>query len=124
MAKFPPPDKFDFSLPELWPDWKTQFHRCCNKGFWQIPLDKDSAKLTTFITPFGRYYFNRLPFGISSAPEIFQREMNNLLKDHEGVAAFMHDIIIYGKMSAEPDQRLKKVQNTLEKAGLRPQQKV
>jgi hypothetical protein len=40
-------------------------------GFWQIPLCRESAKLTTFITPFGRYYFNRLPFGISSAPEIF-----------------------------------------------------
>ena len=40
-------------------------------GFWQIRLCRESAKLTTFITPFGRYYFNRLPFGITSAPEIF-----------------------------------------------------
>ncbi|KAK0131436.1 hypothetical protein N1851_033838 [Merluccius polli] len=40
-----------------------------NMGFWQIPLSKESAPYTTFITPFGRYHFNRLPFGISSAPE-------------------------------------------------------
>ena len=40
-------------------------------GFWQIPLDSECVKLTTFITPFGRYCFNRLPFGITSAPEIF-----------------------------------------------------
>ena len=43
-----------------------------NSGFWQIPLSPESALLTTFITPFGRYYFRRLPFGISSAPEHFQ----------------------------------------------------
>ena len=64
-------------------------------GFWQIPLDTETAKLTTFITPFGRYYFNRLPFGITSAPEIFQREMTELLKDHEGVAIYIDDILIY-----------------------------
>ena len=43
-----------------------------NSGFWQIPLSKQSCPLTTFITPFGRYHFNKLPFEISSAPEHFQ----------------------------------------------------
>lgn len=42
--------------------------------FWQIPLHPDSCRLTTFIMPFGRFCFRRLPFGISSAPEIFQRK--------------------------------------------------
>ena len=51
-----------------------------NSGFWQIPLARESSLLTTFITPFGRYRFNRLPFGISSAPEHFQRRMAALLK--------------------------------------------
>jgi hypothetical protein len=37
-------------------------------GFWQVPLQKDSQLITTFITPEGRYYFKRLPFGITSAP--------------------------------------------------------
>lgn len=41
-----------------------------NSGFWQIPLDDDPKLLTTFVTPFGHYCFNRLPFSISSAPEI------------------------------------------------------
>ena len=41
-------------------------------GFWQIPLDPETAKLTTFITPFGGYFMKHLPFGISNAPEIFQ----------------------------------------------------
>ena len=44
-----------------------------NSSFWQIPLSRDSALLTTFITPFGRFCFHRLPFGITSAPEHFQR---------------------------------------------------
>jgi len=42
-----------------------------NSGFWQIPLDEESRLLTTFVTPFGRYCFNSLPFGISSTPKIF-----------------------------------------------------
>ena len=45
-----------------------------SSGFWQIELSPDLSKLTTFITPFGRYKFNRLPFGISSAPEFFPKE--------------------------------------------------
>ena len=40
-----------------------------NSGFWQISLAEESAPITTFITPFGRFWFNRLPFGITSAPE-------------------------------------------------------
>ena len=55
-----------------------------NSGFWQIPLANDSALLTTFITPFGRFCFNRLPFGITSAPEHFQRRMSEILHDVEG----------------------------------------
>ena len=50
-------------------------------GFWQIPLDPETAKLTTFISPFGRYFIKRLPFGISSAPEIFMRIVSGILKE-------------------------------------------
>lgn len=51
-----------------------------SSGFWQIPLDPSCQKLTTFITPMGRFCFKRLPFGIISAPGIFQRLMSALLK--------------------------------------------
>ena len=44
-----------------------------NSGFWQVKLAEESSKLTTFITPFGRFRFNRLPFGITSAPEYYQK---------------------------------------------------
>ncbi|KAI4884911.1 hypothetical protein NFI96_000924, partial [Prochilodus magdalenae] len=64
-------------------------------GFWQIPLDKDSQRLTTFITPFARYCFKRLPFGITSAPEIFQRKMVETLEGLQGVSVYMDDIIVH-----------------------------
>lgn len=51
-----------------------------NSGFWQVPLAESSRHLTTFITPFGRYYFRKLPFGICSAPEHFQRRMSAMLE--------------------------------------------
>jgi len=47
-----------------------------NSGFWQIPLAEKSHLLTTFITPKGHYCFNKLPFGICSAPEHFQKRMS------------------------------------------------
>jgi len=50
-----------------------------NSGFWQIPLAATSRHLTTFITPFGSYCFNKLPFGITSAPEYFQKSMSAVL---------------------------------------------
>ncbi|KAE8281739.1 hypothetical protein D5F01_LYC20739 [Larimichthys crocea] len=53
-------------------------------GFWQIPLSKDSSLLTTFISPFGRYHYNRLCFGISSAPEHFQKRISRTLEGLEG----------------------------------------
>ena len=47
-----------------------------NSSFWQASLSAGSKPLTTFITPFGRLLFERLPFGISSAPEFYQKRMS------------------------------------------------
>ena len=49
-----------------------------SSGYWQLPVDEESSKLLTFSTPWGRYRLTRLPFGISSAPELYQREMYRL----------------------------------------------
>ena len=49
-------------------------------SFHQVKLSPESQELTTFITPFGRYCFLRLPFGITSAPEYFQRQMSGSSK--------------------------------------------
>ena len=88
-----------------------------NSGFWQIPLSPNSALLTTFLTPYGRYCFHRLPFGITSAPEHFQRRMSVLLDGMEGIVCLMDDILVYGR-TQEHDDRLLKVLRRLEAAGL------
>ncbi len=52
-------------------------------GFWQIKLGEVSSKLGTFNSPFGRYRFTRLPFGIKWTPKVFQKSMSNLFEDIE-----------------------------------------
>jgi transposase InsO family protein len=89
-----------------------------NSGFWQIPLDFESRKLTTFVTPFGRFCYNRLPFGISSAPEIFQRTMSQILEGLQGVICHMDDILIHGTNQHEHDSRVRAVLQRLRDAGL------
>lgn len=89
-----------------------------NAGYWQAPLSPESSEMTTFITPFGRYQFLRLPFGISTAPEFFQREMLRILQGLQGTTCHMDDILIYGKDEAEHDRRLDAVLKTLTKAGV------
>lgn len=49
-------------------------------GFLQVRLDDESSHLCTFNTPYGRYRFKRMPFGISSAPEVFQKKMKPYLE--------------------------------------------
>ena len=89
-----------------------------NSGFWQIPLSPDSSLLTTFITPFGRFFFRRLPFGITSAPEHFQRRMQEILEGLDGIAGLMDDILVHGKTQEEHDQRLQKALQRISDAHL------
>lgn len=74
--------------------------RGCHSGFWQLSLSPESRPLTTFITPVGRYHFNKLPFGISSAPELFQRRMSAILEALEGVVCLIDDVLVIGKDEA------------------------
>ena len=65
-------------------------------GFWQKRLDTDSSYKTTYNTPFGRYRWKRMPFGICSAPEIWQRTMHEFVEDLEGVEVIADDFLIAG----------------------------
>ena len=89
-----------------------------NSSFWQLPLCEESKLLTTFITPFGRFAFNRLPFGISSAPEIFQCHMSHMLEGMEGVTCHMDDILVHGTDQTQHDTRVRAVLQRLQAAGL------
>ena len=65
-------------------------------GFWHIKLDEESLHLTTFYTPFGRYCWSRMPFGISSAPEVFQRRMYKLTKGLSGIEVVADNFDVAG----------------------------
>lgn len=82
-------------------------------GFWQISLDDKSSMLTCFNTPFGRYRWLRMPFGINSAPEIWQRSMNQLVEGLAGIEVIHDDFLIVGcgatdeQAEADHDQNLR-----------------
>lgn len=90
-----------------------------NKGFWMIKLSEHSSKLCTFITPYGRYRYTRLPFGINAAPEIFHREMVKRFGDLPGVKIMMDDFLVYGKDLSEHNERLQKVLQRAREINLR-----
>ena len=89
-----------------------------NSGFWQINLAPESRLLTTFITPFGRFCFNRLPMGISSASEYFQKKMSLLLENIPGLVCQTDDCLISGETLEQHDERLMQVLGRLESAGI------
>ena len=88
-------------------------------GYWQLKLDEESSKLCTFNTPFGRYRFLRLPFGIVSASETFQRVMSQIVEDIDGSEAVMDETVVLGKDQAEHDTRLKQVMDKAKACGLK-----
>jgi hypothetical protein len=65
-------------------------------GFHQVKLDTESSYLTTHWTVNGRYRYLRMPFGISSAPEEYQRRQHEIVEDLDGVANIADDILVFG----------------------------
>ena len=84
-------------------------------GFYQIGLDEESSKKTTFWTPFGRYRYLRMPFGISVAPEEFECKLHEKLTGLEGVEILRDDLLVVGygdtqeEADANHDENLRKL---------------
>ena len=93
----------EYTLGQL-SDARTFSKLYANSGFGKAPLADEYALLTTFITPFGRFCFKRLPFGISSAPEHFQRRMSAILDGIDGVLCQMDDILIFVATQNQHDE--------------------
>ncbi len=89
-----------------------------NSGFHQVVLAGESRLLTTFITPRGRFCWNRLPFGITSAPEHFQARMTEMLEGCSNVICHMDDILVWGKDREEHDKCLKVVLERIRDSGM------
>jgi hypothetical protein len=66
-----------------------------NSSFWQASLSEESKPFTTFITPFGRFQFEGLPFRISSAPEFYQKRMSETLEGIDGIVCHMYDVLVH-----------------------------
>ena len=87
------------TLEELLPELtKAKIFSTCDlkSGYHHLKLDEESSKLTTFITPHGRYRYLRLPFGLNVSSEIFQSRLNEALEGLQGVLCIADDILIYG----------------------------
>ena len=89
-----------------------------SQAYQQLELEESSKKFTTINTHKGLYQYNRLPFGVSSAPGIFQRTMENLLQGIPHVVERIDDILVSGKDELNHLANLEKVLSRLSSAGL------
>ena len=88
-------------------------------AYQQIELDEQSRQYVTISTHKGLFRYNRLPFGVASAPSIFQRTMENLLQGISGVCVYIDDILITGRTDEEHLEHLDEVLRRLAEAGMR-----
>ena len=87
-------------------------------GYHHIPLDEASIPKTAFPSPFGKYKYIKVPFGLAQAPAYFQELMRGTLKDFNLANAYLDDIIIFSKTAEEHLDHIKQVFEKLRSAHL------
>ena len=88
-------------------------------AYQQVVLDEESTEIVTINTHKGLYKVNRLLFGVASAPSLFQRIMENILRELARVSVYFNDIFVTGKTIEEHLANLEAVLSQLETACLR-----
>ena len=88
-------------------------------AYQQILLDEDSKKYVTINTHKGLYQYSRLPFGVSSAPAIFQRTMEGILRGIPNVSVYIDDILVTGASDEDHLKTLGEVLTRLKAAGVK-----
>lgn len=76
------------------------------QGYWHVPLDDESSKMTTFNTPWGKFRFTRLPFGLKISGDVFQERLDAVLSSHSGVTNVVDDCIVKAPSIDEHDVTL------------------
>jgi len=94
-----------------------------SQAYQQLKVDEETSKLLTINTCKGLYKVNRLQFGVSVAPMLFQRYMDNLLKNTSKTKPFLDDIYVTGASGDEHNKNLDEALTRLEKAGLKVNKK-
>ncbi len=89
-----------------------------SQAYQQLERDEESKCYTVINTHRGLFRYNRLPFGVSLAPGIFQRVMESLLRDMPYVIVYLDDILISGVSQEDHLRNLKIVLQRLQSAGL------
>ena len=87
-------------------------------GFHQIELTEESRDITTFVTHKGLFRYKRLMFGISSAPELYQYIIQQVIADCDGAQNISDDVFVHGRTAEEHDDRLQKVLECMQRKGL------
>lgn len=92
-------------------------------GFHQIKMSHKDIEKTAFSVNHGKYEFVRMPFGLKNAPAIFQRAMDDVLREHIGKICYvyMDDVVVFGKTLEEAVKNLKIILKTLQEANLKVQ---
>uniref|UniRef100_A0A5S6QGC4 RNA-directed DNA polymerase n=1 Tax=Trichuris muris TaxID=70415 RepID=A0A5S6QGC4_TRIMR len=92
-------------------------------AYLQVEVDEQSKQLLTINTHRGLYRYNRLPFGVKSAPGIFQQIMDTMLAGLKGAVAYLDDVIIVGKDNNEHQRNLEAVLKRIDEFGfcIRPE---
>ena len=89
-------------------------------GYYHIRLDKESKAKTAFFTPFGKYEFSAVPFGLAQAPAYFQQLISMVLQDCSGfVMVYLDDIIIFSKTEADHIKHIETIFKKLKATGLK-----
>ena len=88
-------------------------------AYLQVPLFEESQKYLVINTHKGLYAYKRLPFGVASAPVVFQRIMDNVLQGLSGVCTYLDDILVMGKTADGHIKNLNVVLTHLREAGMR-----
>jgi hypothetical protein len=91
-----------------------------NAGYWQIPLEESSKEVSAFITPWGQFEFNRMPFGLCNAASSFTRMMDEVFHDFIGkfIYVYIDDILIFSKSIQEHKEHINKVFQRLKEFNL------
>ncbi len=87
-------------------------------AYWTCQLS-DSSILTTFNTHYGRYRYLRLPYGLKSSQDVFQRKLDECLEGLDGVVAIVDDVIVHGRTRQEHDKNLRNALRRMSERGVK-----